>query len=112
VTDERHRISTRVGSLAVRVRGDGPPVVPWLVDGCRVRHTLEISGPIAGLTRPFVAGLYQRKLDAEVAAVIRLAAEPVGTASAPPPDRQVSAPERAWHGIGRILRRGREEQRD
>jgi len=56
--------------------------------------------------------MYQRKLDAEVAAVIRLAAEPVGTASVPPPDRQVSAPERAWHGIGRILRGGREEQRD
>lgn len=80
--------------------------------GCRVRHALEISGPIAGLTRPFLAGMYQRKLDPEVAAVIRLAAEPVGTASAPPPDRQVSAPEQAWHGIGRILRGGREEQRD
>ncbi len=27
--DERHRIPTRVGSLAVRVRGDGPPAVLW-----------------------------------------------------------------------------------
>ena len=81
-------------------------------DGCRIRHALEVSGPIAGLTRPFLAGVYQRKLDAEIAAVIRLAAEPVGAASGPPPDGQVSAPERAWHGIGRLLRGGREEQRD
>ena len=83
-----------------------------LADGCRIRHALEVSGPIAGLTRPFLAGMYQSKLDAEVAAVIRLAAEPVGAASGPPPDGQVSAPERAWHGIGRILRGGGEEQRD
>jgi len=95
------------GLMIINVYEVGPAA-----DGCRIRHALEISGPIAGLTRPFLAGMYQRKLDAEVAAVIRLAAEPVGTASAPPPDRQVSAPERAWHGIGRILRGGREEQRD
>ena len=27
--DERHRVPTRVGSLAVRVRGEGPPAVLW-----------------------------------------------------------------------------------
>ena len=27
--DERRRIQTRVGSLAVRVRGEGPPAVLW-----------------------------------------------------------------------------------
>ena len=27
--DERHRIPTRVGSLAVRVVGEGPPAVLW-----------------------------------------------------------------------------------
>ncbi len=46
--------------------------------GCRVRHALEVSGPIAGVARPFLAGTYQRKLEAEVLAVIRLAAEPAG----------------------------------
>lgn len=83
-----------------------------VADGCRVRHAFEVSGPIAGLTRPFLADMYRRQLDAEVAAVIRLAAAPGGLASVPPLERQVSAPERAWHGIGRILRGGREEQRD
>ncbi len=29
MTDEPHRVPTRVGSLAVRVRGDGPPAVLW-----------------------------------------------------------------------------------
>jgi pimeloyl-ACP methyl ester carboxylesterase len=29
VTEERHRIPTRVGSLAVRVRGEGSPAVLW-----------------------------------------------------------------------------------
>src|SRR5215207_3906431 len=29
MTDEPHRIPTRVGSLAVRVRGDGPAAVLW-----------------------------------------------------------------------------------
>ena len=80
--------------------------------GCRVRHAFDISGPISGLTRPFLSGMYQRKLDAEVWAVLRLAADPDGTAPVQPPERQVSAPERAWHRAGRVLRGGREEQRD
>ena len=46
--------------------------------GCRVRHALEVSGPIAGVARPLLAGMYQRKLEAEVRAVIRLAAEQAG----------------------------------
>jgi hypothetical protein len=82
-----------------------------VADGCRVRHALEVSGPIAGLTRPFLAGMYRRKLDAEVAAVIRLAADPDGAVPVEQPDRQVSAPERAWHRVGRALRGGRQDQR-
>ena len=81
-------------------------------NGCRVRHALEVSGPIAGVTRPFLAEMYQRKLDAEVLAVIRLAGDPAEAAQVQAPSRQVSAAERAWHGIGRLLRGGREEQRD
>jgi Polyketide cyclase / dehydrase and lipid transport len=80
--------------------------------GCRVRHALEISGPIAGVVRPFLAGMYRRKLDAEVLAVIRLASDPAGATQVQEPSRQVSPAERAWHGIGRLLRGGREEQRD
>ena len=29
MTEERHRILTRVGELAVRVRGEGPAAVLW-----------------------------------------------------------------------------------
>jgi hypothetical protein len=80
--------------------------------GCRVRHALEVSGPLSSLTRPFLSGMYRRKLDAEVEAVIRLGAVPDAATRADPVDQQVSAPERAWHGVGRALRGGREEQRD
>ena len=82
-----------------------------VADSCRVRHALEVSGLIAGVTRPFLAGMYRRKLDAEVAAVIRLAADPGAAVPVEQPDRQVSAPERAWHRVGRALRGGREDQR-
>ena len=82
-----------------------------IADGCLVRHALQVSGPIAGVTRPFLEGMYRRKLDAEVAAVIRLAADPDGAVPAEPPDRHVSAPKRAWHRLGRVLRGGREDQR-
>jgi hypothetical protein len=80
--------------------------------GSRVRHAFEVSGPISGLVRPLLSGMYRRKLDAEVDAVIRLAADPDAATAAEPPDRQVSAPERVWHRGGRALRGGREEQRD
>ena len=56
--DERHRIPTRVGSLAVRVRGEGPPAVLWhslfvddrswqrVEDGlARDRRLVIITGP-------------------------------------------------------------------
>jgi hypothetical protein len=55
--------------------------------------------------------MYRRKLEAEVLAVIRLAAAPAGTTEVQEPSRQVSTAERAWHGLGRLLRGGREEQR-
>ncbi len=58
MTDERHRIPTRVGSLAVRVVGEGPPAVLWhslFVDErswqrveeglARDRRLVIISGP-------------------------------------------------------------------
>jgi uncharacterized protein YndB with AHSA1/START domain len=78
--------------------------------GSRVRHAFEVTGPIAGVTRPFLAGTYRRKLDAEVAAVLRLASG-VDDELAAIPDRSVSLPERAWHAGGQVLRGG-EEQRD
>ena len=80
-------------------------------DGCIVRHALKVSGPIAGLTLPFLAGMYRRKLDAEVAAVIRVAAAPDRDLPGEQPDRRVSVAERAWHRMGRALRGGREDQR-
>ncbi len=80
--------------------------------GCKVRHAFDVSGPLAAVTRPFLSGMYRRKLDAEVEAVIRLASDPEAALTAPPPDRRVSAPERAWHGAGRALNSGSEEQRD
>jgi len=79
--------------------------------GARIRHAFEVSGPLASVTR--MVGLdrmYQRRLDEEVAAVVRMAAnsgesEP-GERTVPP----VSRPERVWHGLGRLLRGGRERQ--
>jgi len=79
--------------------------------GARIRHALEVSGPIGSLTR--LAGLdrmYQRQLDQEVADVARIAS---GRADLDPQPRvtpQVSAPERIWHRAGRVVR-GRDEQR-
>jgi len=77
--------------------------------GARVRHALEVSGPIAWLTRLPLSGMYRRKLDEEVADVLRMAASP---GEAPPvrPAPQVSRPERIWHRLGRAMRGGREEQ--
>jgi hypothetical protein len=78
--------------------------------GARVRHAFEVSGPIASVTR--LVGLdrmYQRQLDAEVAAVMRIAADP----DAEPDERpvsQVSLPERIWHRLGQLARGGRESQ--
>ena len=56
--------------------------------------------------------VYQRQLDDEVAAVVRMAANP----DAPDPEpasqaaERVSLPERVWHGFGRLFRGGRESQ--
>lgn len=79
--------------------------------GARIRHALEVSGAIASLTRLFgLDRMYQRKLDAEVADVARIAASPDGPEPVEPNARQVSLPERVWHRLGRILRGGGEEQ--
>ena len=78
--------------------------------GARVRHAFEVSGPIASATRLIgLDRMYQRQLNDEVAAVIRIAANP----DAAPDERpvsQVSLPERIWHRLGRVLRGGRESQ--
>ena len=82
------------------------------VHGTRVRHAFEVSGPLASVTR--LVGLdrmYQRKLDDEVAAVIRIAANPDDPDTSPNSVPRVSPPERVWHGLGRLVRGGREHQR-
>jgi hypothetical protein len=80
--------------------------------GARIRHAFEVSGPLARVTR--LVGLdrrYQVKLDEEVAAVARIAANPgADPGSGDLPSRQVSLPERVWHGLGRAVRGGRERQ--
>ena len=75
--------------------------------GARVRHAFEVSGPLASITRVALGRRYQRSLDAEVADVVRLAAnsdDPLLAARSVP---RVSSPERMWHGLGRALRRVR-----
>lgn len=79
--------------------------------GARVRHAFEVSGPLARATRLLgLNRIYQRQLDEEVAAVIRIAS---GPGDSHPPERTippVSRPERIWHGLGRLLRGGRDRQ--
>jgi hypothetical protein len=78
--------------------------------GARIRHAFEVSGPLAAATRLIgLPRIYQRKLDEEVAAVTRLAANPddPGLRERVPP---VSPPERVWHRLGRLMRGGRERQ--
>jgi len=84
-------------------------VEPMPAGGARVRHAFEISGPIASIVRPALAGMYRRKLDAEVADVIRMARNP-GEPPEPRSAPTVSRPERIWHRLGRARRGGREEQ--
>jgi hypothetical protein len=78
--------------------------------GARVRHAFDVSGPLAGLTRLALARMYQRKLDDEVADVVRMAASPGEPASGARPAPTVSRTERVWHRLGRAMRGGREEQ--
>ena len=81
--------------------------------GARIRHALEVSGPIASLTRLFgLDRMYQRKLDEEVADVARIAASPADPDPVEQKAPQVSLPERVWHRLGRALRGGHEEQTD
>jgi hypothetical protein len=79
--------------------------------GARVRHAFEVSGPLAPIVRPALAGAYRRQLEAEVGAVIDLAGGDAHDAVARP-DPTVSLPGRAWHGARKALRGGREEQPD
>jgi hypothetical protein len=75
--------------------------------GARVRHAFEVSGPIASTTRALgLARMYQRRLHDEVAAVVRMASSPLD--SEPRIGAPVSLPERVWHGLGRLIRRGRD----
>lgn len=80
--------------------------------GARIRHAFDVSGPIAGIARPALAGMYTRQLEHEVAAVARMAAEPNSDDVEPGAATPVSAPERAWHRLGRWRRGGAEEQTD
>lgn len=78
--------------------------------GARVRHAFEVSGPLASLIRLVgVDRMYQRQLDDEVAAVIRMAVDPSVDPGART-DTAVSRPERVWHRLGRAMRGGRERQ--
>ena len=69
--------------------------------GSRIRHAFEISGPIASIVRLGVGREYQRRLDAEVAAVARLAADPDADLE-PPEKAPLSA--RGWGQLGRFRR--------
>jgi len=80
--------------------------------GSRIRHAFEVSGPIAGIVRPALAGMYTRQLEGEVAAVARIAGDPDADDGRRGPATPVSAPERAWHRLGRWRRGGAEEQAD
>jgi hypothetical protein len=79
--------------------------------GARIRHAFEVSGPLASVTRLLgLDRMYQRRLDEEVAAVARIAANPGEPDPVERSTTQVSMPERVWHRLGRLLRRGREGQ--
>lgn len=89
---------------------NGYEVEPGSSGGSRVRHSFDVSGPLAAPTRLTLRRVYQRQLREEVTAVIRLARDPAAMDAErrPPP---VTPPERAWHRLGRVVRGGREEQR-
>jgi hypothetical protein len=79
--------------------------------GARIRHAFEVSGPLASVTRLFGLGrMYQRRLDEKVAAVVRMAANPVESDPDERSTPQVSLAERVWHRLGRLARGGREGQ--
>ena len=80
--------------------------------GARIRHAFEVSGPLAWITRLGLGRMYQRKLDAEVVDVARMAADPDDPGLAARSAPRVSPPERLWHGLGRAVRRVRERRPD
>ena len=80
--------------------------------GSRIRHAFEVSGPIAGIVRPALAGMYTKQLHGEVAAVARMAADPDADPDVRGHATPVSPPERVWHRLGRWRRGGAEEQTD
>ena len=78
-------------------------------NGARIRHAFEVSGPLASVTRLIgLDRMYQRRLDAEVAAVVRMASNPGAFDPGEQTFTQVSLPERVWHAFGRLLRGGRD----
>ena len=81
-----------------------------IAGGSRIRHAFEVSGPIASIVRPVLAGMYTRQLETEVAAVARMAADPAAIPRDPGHATPVSAPERVWHRLGRWRRGGTEDQ--
>jgi uncharacterized protein YndB with AHSA1/START domain len=86
-------------------------VAPLAAGGSRIRHAFEISGPMSVFARMIGLGrVYRRKLDAEVAAVARMAAGgPPVPDETPGPDREVTTPERALHGLEKAAGSGRWE---
>jgi len=79
--------------------------------GSRARHAFEVSGPFASFTRLTLRGLDQRRLDEEVEAVIRMAANGGESPGHDHVPEKVSRPERVWHRLGRVRRGGSEDQR-
>ena len=74
-------------------------VAPGAGSGSRIRHAFEISGPMGTFGRLIGLGrVYRRKLEAEVAAVARMAEGDTTTGSGA---TDVTAAERAFHGAER-----------
>ena len=71
---------------------------------------MRSRGPLASITRLGLRRMYQRMLDAEVADVARMAANPYESDPGERSPTRVSLPERVWHGLGKAMRGGRERQ--
>ena len=79
-------------------------VSPTPAGGSRIRHAFEISGPMGAVARLIGLGrVYRRKLEAEVAAVGRMAAGDTTSGSGA---TDVTAAERALHGAERTVGSG------
>jgi hypothetical protein len=79
-------------------------VAPASGGGSRIRHAFEISGPMGAVARLVGLGrVYRRKLEAEVAAVARMAE---GDTTAGSGATDVTAVEKALHGAERRVGAG------